>query len=915
MRPETSLFKKAGPARRGQNTNPQSSNPGKDAPLQTFLEFWAKSGRAGDTVPFHSVAHHCLDVAAAGSALLTAFPPPVPVPPGALAALLALHDIGKFTRTFQAKVEELWPQSLGPFIAPPAGYPHDDAGFLLLTEQLAGRLDPLFRDWPSRAAREPLLRAVAGHHGRPPSEARAVLPRAHACPVSISAAGAFIDAALAAIDPPPLPLLDGPQRARLAWFLAGLAVAADWIGSARGWFPPVPAAAHADLAFYWRDVALARAGRALSASGLVPAAVAPATGLAALFPGITPRPLQRWAETVPLPERPALIVIEDATGSGKTEAALLLAHRLMAAGRAHGLYFALPTMATANAMYDRLAGAYGRLFAADARPSLVLAHGRRALNPRFTESILDEASEAGAAPREPADQTAGAQCAAWIADDRRKAFLAEIGVGTIDQALLAVLPTRHAPLRLFGLSGRILIVDEAHAYDAYMFEELRRLLAFHGALGGTAILLSATLTARQRAELSAAFLNDSRPPAAVRPAAAYPLATIASADGIEITACAAAPELRRCVRVERIPDFEDAARTLADAAASGAAVAWIRNAVDDAIEAADKLREPGRDPLLFHARFAMGDRLAIEADVLERFGKTSSPDARRGQVLVATQVVEQSLDLDFDLIVTDLAPTDLVIQRAGRLWRHDRPNRPIKEPRLLLLAPEPIEDPPEDWLGPALRRTGAVYGDHALLWRSARELLGAGKIEAPEGIRPLVEAVYDRDASDAEPAGLRRATDRAKGRWLAARGAAWQNLLELDRPYERRAGLWEPDARTPTRLGDPQVTFRLARLDSGRIVPWCKDKTLGAAWALSEVSVRAGRISAAAPDAEADSLVAEAKKAWPVWDQDVPVLVLRPQGAEIFRGRALGPADAVVEVEYDRRKGLLFQRVGSPKEG
>jgi CRISPR-associated endonuclease/helicase Cas3 len=883
--------------------------------LDDFLQFWAKSGRQDDTAPMHSIAHHSCDVAACTAALLETFPPPPAVPAGALVALVACHDIGKFTRTFQAKVEDLWPAALGPFVSPPAGWPHDQAGYALLTDALGERLDPLFVHWEPPSMRLPILRAVAGHHGRPPQEPDAALPRRVACPACIAAAGAFITAAFAVLDPPPLPALGTSDRHRLAWFLAGLAVLADWLGSARRWFPPVPAAAHADLGRYWHEIALPQAKRAVTAAGVLPAPVSPTSGLTRLFPAIAaPRPLQAWAETVSLPAGPTLFLVEDATGSGKTEAALVLAHRLMAADRGDGIFFALPTMATANAMHARLASAYRRLFAPGGRrPSLVLAHGRRVLNPDFTDSILDEAADPAAMPPEPADQPASAQCAAWIADDRRKVFLAEVGVGTIDQALLAVLPSRHAPLRLLGLARRVLIIDEAHAYDAYMFEELRRLLAFHTALGGSAILLSATLTAAQRRGLAQPFRSAPDEPDADGAEMAYPLATIVSASGTIATPIALAPELHRSVALERIADTEEAVGRIVAAAEAGVTVGWVRNAVDDAIEAAGMLRGRGFDPLLFHARFAMADRLAIEATVIERFGRASTPEERRGKIVVATQVIEQSLDLDFDLLVTDLAPADLVIQRAGRLWRHPgRARPPDLAARLLLLSPDPVPDPPKQWLGPELRRTGAVYLDHSLLWRSARALLTAGEIATPTGIRSLVEEVYNRDAPDGEPPGLSRATDRARGKWLAARGQAWQNLLSFDHPYERRAGLWEPDARTLTRLGDPQRTFRLAHLDRGRIVPWAEHEDSEHAWALSEVSVRAARLADAAPDPETDPLVAQIKQSWPAWDRDIPVLVLRPTLTETWCTAGVTQAGQLQPLVYDRRHGLAFSPPNPP---
>jgi CRISPR-associated endonuclease/helicase Cas3 len=868
-----------------------------------MFDFWAKSGKENEPAPMHSVPHHSLDVAASAFVLLTAFRPPVAAPEAALAALVALHDIGKFTRPFQAKVPSLWPPSLGAFSEPPPGF-HDDDGYALLSGALSRHLDCLFIDWRLPSSRRSLLRAVTGHHGRPPREFDTpVLPRSVACDVCIEAAGVFIDKAFAVIDPPPFPKLDVAERHRLAWFVAGLAVAADWLGSGRRWFQPVVAAEHTDLHRYWHDVALPRARKATVDAGLISSPVSAHTGLTQIFPELrAPRPVQSWAEAVHLPNGPVLFTIEDATGSGKTEAALVLAHRLMAEARGDGLFFALPTMATADAMYARLEDAYRRLFSPSARPSLVLAHSHRSLHSGFTANILDGAADPRGDAPEPADQTASAQCAAWIADDRRKTFLAEIGVGTIDQAIMAVLPTRHAPLRLIGLSHRVLIIDEAHAYDAYMTEELRRLLAFQAALGGSAIVLSATLTASQRNEISAAFLGGLGQTADPDGATAYPLVTVASSAGIVAEHCVLAPDLARRVTVKRLPDMATAVKEIAQAARADAAVAWIRNAVDDAIEGHAALRAVGIDAMLFHARFAMGDRQDIEREVVAFFGRDSLPDRRSGRVLVATQVIEQSLDLDFDLIVSDLAPADLVIQRAGRLWRHQHRERLIARPRLLLLTPEPIDDPPATWLGAELRRTGFVYGDHALLWRSARVLLRKGCIETPDGIRALVETAYDRNMPDAVPTGLARAANRAEGTELAAAGIALQNLLEIEKPYQRDAGLWEPDVRTPTRLGEARVIFRLARLDDGSVVPWYPHDDPRRAWALSEVSIRANRI-AGVPE---DAAINEVKQDWPTWDRDIPVLLLQPDTLGQWHGVGLDPRGKLQAVTYDASRGLIF---------
>jgi CRISPR-associated endonuclease/helicase Cas3 len=194
--------------------------------------------------------------------------------------------------------------------------------------------------------------------------------------------------------------------------------------------------------------------------------------------------------------------------------------------------------------------------------------------------------------------------------------------------------------------------------------------------------------------------------------------------------------------------------------------------------------------------------------------------------------------------VSDIAPADLIVQRVGRLWRHPwRDVRPLPGPRLLLLSPEPVADPPAGWMGDA--RTRFVYDNPAVIWRSACALLSARRIVTPDNIRALVEAAYDETNT---PPRLEAATFRAVGKVGAARGVAGQNVLKFDPPYDRAAGLWEPDDHTPTRLGEPQVTLRLAIYTNGRLAPWCDDPNAFRAWCLSEVSVRASHVSGVVED-------------------------------------------------------------------
>jgi CRISPR-associated endonuclease/helicase Cas3 len=726
-----------------------------------------------------------------------------------------------------------------------------------------------------------------------------MMSRRVVCSQSIAAAAAFAQDVIALLNPSPLPPPARDGSPQLGWWLAGLTVLADWIGSAETWFRY--RAPDLTLGDYWHDCAQPRAARALGLAGIQPSPASATLRLADMIGSpVAASPMQRLAQSLDLDaEGPVLVLVEDQTGSGKTEAALLLAHRLMTTGRADGLFVALPTMATANAAYDRLATAYRSLFRADAAPSLVLAHARRGDHPGFRQSILeDAASDDGEDDCDAADMPASAQCAAWIADDRRRCFLADVGVGTIDQALFSVLPTRHAPLRLFGLHRRVLVIDEAHAYDAYMREELLRLVAFQAGLGGSTIILSATLPQTTRRKLAAAYTQMVQAPAAAPASAAYPLVTVLHRARADETPCAGREGLVGHVVVERMESTADVLDRIASAARAGQAVAWVRNAVDDAAAAHADLAARGIDATLFHARFAMGDRLTIERDVVARFGKRS---ALRGGVVVATQVIEQSLDLDFDLMVSDLAPMDLLIQRAGRLWRHQRSDRPADRPRLLVLSPEPVAAPDAGWLGEVLRRTGRVYEDHALLWRSAKVLFAAGAITAPGDVRRLVEAAYDQDAD--VPAALQRRASEAEGRASAAISLARQNLLEWRAGYTSNAGAWASDTRTPTRLGEAGTIFRLARWQAGRLEPFCAADTPERAWALSEVTLGpwlADGVPAA--DAMLERAAAAVRRGWNPWQRELPIVALTGAGDTWVGIMVRGGEER--RVQYGARSGL-----------
>jgi CRISPR-associated endonuclease/helicase Cas3 len=919
-----------------------------------LLKLWGKSDKTTKSSDFHPLAYHILDVAACAEALLKAdpywlekFSGRAKVPFDHLLALvvslIALHDIGKCARGFQAKVPELWPATLGA-MAGSLAVRHDAASLWLLTQEPA--LKQTIAGWlPQLAppARRTLLQAVCGHHGEPIELTRQLKP-ADVVDESKQIGKASRDAAVRLADilvgilPSATPL-NVPEDliAELSFLLAGFSVLADWLGSNRTWFafhaPPQAVSVEAELHRYWNEVAREGARHAIKEAGLVPVASSPSCGFAALFPDFAPTNLQSAVRDVDLPQGPVLAIVEDMTGAGKTEAAIFLAHRLIASGQARGIYAALPTMATANAMFGRLAKSYRKLFAEDCNPSIVLVHGHRDLHEGFLHlprTLGNPGATLRNEPDDPSDVTASAYCADWIARSNKQAFLAQVGAGTIDQALLSVLPARHQALRLWGLADKVLIIDEAHAYDPYMETELQALLRFHASLCGSAIILSATLPAAKRLSLLAAFRNglcEHREDLKLQ-SSAYPLLTLAAASSVTEHPLVLREGLCREVKVIRAGNLDTAHAAVLAAAQGGASVALIRNTVDEAIASHAFLSSKSPvDATLFHARFAMCDRLAIEEEVLEKFGKTADAEKRRG-ILVATQIIEQSLDLDFDLIVTDLAPIDLIIQRAGRLWRHmekrpaaARPNLELCEvhrPALIVVSPEARNDASENWLNAVLPKTGAVYRDAALLWRSANVLFEAGKIGSTTSealaspgtgeIRALIEAVYGEEAIT--PVGLENVYYDAEGRAGAERTQARFNVLKFENGYDRNGGRWDADTRIATRLGEETIVLRLARLESGELLPWAEDKKgdRRRAWALSEVTLRAARCSGVAPQgADVERRIAATKRDWSLSEQQMPVLVVAEDATPgCWRGAILDKIHSLKQIVYSKSQGLKF---------
>ena len=893
-----------------------------------ILSFWGKASTETDRPGYHPLVWHSLDVAASLELLLGLYPAPLRALDNYAGAgldavrafllrLACLHDIGKFALGFQSKAAEFFPAALGVLPDQPPLGDHTAIGFRLLTREFANKLKVLAPNidgfgWSA------LLLPVCAHHGRPlllhQIDAALRMPLADIGLPAVEAAGELIQLATQLIEGPPFSAqLSDKDAKRVSWLIAGAINLADWIGSNQTYFCYEPPG---DIPSYWDSVARPRAKEALAAAGLAIAKTSPRTGYAELTGSSRPpSPLQVFAAEAPLAQGPQMFLIEDMTGAGKTEAALILAQRLMLSGQGDGLFVALPTMATANAIYDRLGPIYRRLFVDDAKPSLCLAHGASRWHQGFQDSILDfrEVGVPSCGGGGDDNRTASAACAAWIADDRRRAFFANVGVGTIDQAFLAVLPSKFAALRQFALSRRILIVDEAHAYGAYEGVELERLLTFHAAHGGSAIVLSATLPEIVKAKLNKAFRLGlglySHP---LSWPDDYPSATRIEAGQPEFAAIQPRSDLPRKTPVARLENDDEALAQIVSTAGAGGCAAYIRNTVDDVLRADAALRSRGLDPLVFHARFAMCDRQEIEREVLRLFGPQSTPELRAGRILLASQVAEQSLDFDVDDLVSDLAPIDLLIQRAGRLWRHNRAFRPVSSPSVGVVSPAPDPDADPDWFRRAFPKAAYVYANHALLWRGAKSLFEAGEIDAPNGVRALIESVYGPGSLDDAPKGLEGRRSAAEGKAAADVAIAHMNLLQWENGYCSDFGDWEADVLTPTRLGQARTTLRLALWCDGRLTPWAgvpESSTPDAtrrAWARSEASIaeRRGRTRGAYPT-EVEQAAAALERPWRDFGEKAVILPLMKPANDVFAG-SLNDGKREIEVSYDRRRGLRF---------
>ena len=810
--------------------------------------FWGKlrhsipGDRTSAVIGWHPLIDHCADVAACCVALLglrsDGFTPTIlnrrlarlggleildAIQVARLGVLAGLHDVGKCNNGFQNRS-----RPVPPFVAG-----HVEPGFALLPfgndlshvqRRFAELLPNAWDGWandPFTVLR--LLAAALGHHGEPGRVGGMVDERlwiaGDGCdpfvnlqrlleavlrwPLTVHQAG------------PPLPAQPSFQHG-----FAGLVQLADWMGSDINFFP-----FSSDPRGRWPLAAATEAVSKLGLDGSRLRHSLPPPDFLCISDGRSARPAQEAVGHLTLPQTASTMLLEDETGAGKTEAALWWFARLFAAGLVDGLYFALPTRTAATQIHRRITKAIARLWPSEPRPRVILAV------PGYLR-VGDEEGQRLAGfdvlwndhQRDPAR---------WAAEHPKRYLAGTIVVGTVDQVLLAALKTNHSHLRATCLLRHLLVVDEVHASDAYMTTILEQVLAHHRAAGGHALLMSATLGSTIRARLIDRKQAPDLQSACVVP---YPLISGDHASAsIPVKPWAAS----RSIALESRPIIDDAATiatVAAHAASQGARVLIVRNTVAGCLAVFDALMEQASDnlwrcnniPAPHHARFAREDREVLDLSLERCFGK-GSPSS--GLIACATQTVQQALDIDADLLISDLCPADILLQRLGRLHRHRDRNRPAgyAAPLALILVPETPLVELLDQRGHAHGKhgLGRVYADLRML-DATWHLVSTGAVTVPDDNRRWIESIThpealmpyaERDERWKRHAPLVIGTDQARTQLAAANCCDWSARFGGDDTGRQNELFHEGDLSPEirTRLG---TSDRLVELPPGTIGPF-----------------------------------------------------------------------------------------------
>lgn len=609
--------------------------------------------------------------------------------PDGLDFLVSEHDVGKMTPAFQEKLRratsDYFPNSIPELATADPSLEkrwggHSGASLLTVTA--------LTHD-----ARVPLILGL--HHGRRPKTGMLRAADDVLGGKAWQEQRELLTQKLKAFFNAEFPVVKSDLQAKV---LAGFTTVADWIGSN-------------DALLQGKVCDAAAARRAVMSAGFYRPRVKQKLNFADIF-GFTPNDAQK-ALAVKC-SGPGVYILETVMGAGKTEAALYAAYRLLAQGQATGLYFALPTQTTSNAVYTRVNSFLDKILEDDdAAKRALLVHGKAAL---VMQEMGEEAAPGGG----------------WFAP-RKRSILAPFGVGTIDQALMSVMGVKHSSVRTLGLLGKVVILDEVHSYDMYTGTIVDALVKELRELGCTVIVLSATLTQQRRGMLAD---QPSR-------AEAYPLLTAVDQKGELAEIPIEAPSAKK-VELSYASDDSIVLKQVIERAKGGQQVLWIENTVNEAQKLHERLSEALSGTTvelgIIHSRFTVADREVNEHRWIDVLGKKSTTRAQRGRVLVGTQVLEQSLDIDADFLVTRLCPTDMLLQRMGRLWRHavtERPGGARCEACVICPDENLMKKDPKKAFGASAH----VYASYVLC-RTLESLAGRASITLPTDIRQIMEDTY-----------------------------------------------------------------------------------------------------------------------------------------------------------------------------
>ncbi|WP_097460231.1 CRISPR-associated helicase Cas3' [Mangrovitalea sediminis] len=702
----------------------------------------------GDIVQGRSVLNHCQIVGEVAKEIIARYPSEIGrelFPPGAAMAAGA-HDIGKVSPCFAEKIRQACKPGAASFEPLPNVNPSLEsawgghAGVSQVTAKAIG-------------APEFVPEILGQHHGfAPPVQGRRAGDEVFGGPGWQRERASLVSELKSRLDAD-WPILKSMPQARL---VAGLTSVADWIGSGEFFEDPESP---------WQE----NIGRSVDAAGLIPPTYRQGLSFDQVFPFPPNDVQQQLIDQVTLP---GVYVLEAPMGLGKTEAALYAAYRMLEQCRATGIYFALPTQLTSNKIFDRFNAFLCEVLAEDCSHRSLLLHG----NAWLLDTDMGEEGRPGGA---------------WF-NHAKRGLLAPFAVGTIDQALMAAMNVKHGFVRAFGLAGKVVILDEVHSYDAFTGTLLDALVELLRALHCTVIILSATLSRERRQQLLACKLCcDS-----------YPLITA-------LPASEAASELpvpvdaSRQVSIRLLDDEPRALQEALERAETGQQVLWLENTVTEAqqryLDLAARAAEMGVACGLLHSRFIPDDRQSIENQWVSLFGKGGwSKRQNQGRILVGTQVLEQSLDIDADFMVSRFAPTDMLFQRLGRLWRHDKTPRKdsaVCEAWLLVPSLRQAIVSPEKAFG----SSAFVYSAYVLC-RSLEVWQPLSALTLPKDIRPLIEQTY-----------IAREEQGQMARWLADldNGTRWRTgrnaMRQLARVTLADVGNTLPESKAQTRYSESET--------------------------------------------------------------------------------------------------------------